>query len=358
MPERNIDVLVTGATGWLGKALVRALLHGIEGVAGLPVLPAGGKMRLMVLPGESTEFFKPYARQTEIVYGDIRSLDDCDRLMLGARGAVLYHIAGVIHPKRVAEFRAVNVMGTINLLSAAQKAGVKRVVAVSSNSPVGCNPTSDHVFDENSPYNPYMGYGRSKMEMEQVVACVQAEGRLETVCVRAPWFYGPFQPARQSLFFKMIRDGKVPVVGDGINMRSMTYVDNLAQGLILAGHVGAANGKVYWIADQRPYTMNEIIETIESVLEEDFSIPCAHKRIVLPTAVGEIAFWLDKGIQLTGFYCQKIHVLSEMHRTIACSIALAQEELGYRPSVALRAGMKKSIEWMMKDAPRVSTGRL
>ena len=59
-------------------------------------------------------------------------------------------------------------------------------------------------------------------------------GRLETVIVRPPWFYGPYQPPRQSLFFRMIRDGKAPIVGDGNNLRSMAYIDNLSQGLILA----------------------------------------------------------------------------------------------------------------------------
>ena len=152
----------------------------------------------------------------------------------GARDAVLIHTAGVIHPRRVREFYEVNVEGTRSLLEAAAAAGVRRAVVVSSNSPCGCNPSREHQFDESSPYQPYMNYGRSKMLMEQAVHEVQRSGRLEAVIVRAPWFYGPFQPPRQSLFFRMIRDGKAPIVGDGTNLRSMAYIDNLCQGLILA----------------------------------------------------------------------------------------------------------------------------
>ena len=60
----------------------------------------------------------------------------------------------MIHPKKVAEFYQINVEGTKSLLDAAIAAGVKRAVIVSSNSPCGCNPHLDHLFDENSPYHP------------------------------------------------------------------------------------------------------------------------------------------------------------------------------------------------------------
>ena len=167
---------------------------------------------------------------------------------------------------------------------------------------------------------------------------------IETVIVRAPWFYGPGQPARQSLFFKMIRDGKAPIVGDGGSPRSMAYVDNLALGLRLAAEK-AKSGSVYWIADERPYTMNEIVDTVEDLLENEFGTRCAHKRMRLPAVASEVALLADKAIQGVGLYNSKIHVLSEMNKTIACSIARAQAELGYQPPVALREGMRRSLQW-------------
>ena len=133
-----------------------------------------------------------------------------------ADGGILFHIAGLIHPRAAyRELYEVNVDGTRHLLRAAAEAGVRRVVVVSSNSPFGFNPAPDHRFDEHSPYHPYMDYGRSKMQMEQLVAEVAEPGGLETVIVRPPWFYGPHQPARQTLFFRMIRDGACPILGDG-----------------------------------------------------------------------------------------------------------------------------------------------
>ena len=253
------------------------------------------------------------------------------------------HTAGMIHPKRVREFYEINRDGTRNLLEQAASAGLKRAVVVSSNSPCGCNPHPDHRFDENSPYHPYMNYGRSKMEMEHEVMKIAKEGSLKTMLIRAPWFYGPEQPPRQKLFFEMIRNGKVPIVGNGENLRSMAYTGNLVQGLLLAAVSEKACNQNYWIADERPYSMNEIIDTIERLLEDEFGQTCAHKRIRLPGFVSGAAELVDAGLQFLGFYHQKLHVLSEMNKTIACDISLARSELGYEPKIFLEEGMRRSL---------------
>ncbi|NDG49394.1 MAG: NAD(P)-dependent oxidoreductase [Rhodospirillales bacterium] len=347
-----MQVILTGAAGWLGMGMLKALLDGIDGCPNLPRVTEG-QIRVLVLPGDTNEDFSKYGDKIEVIRGDVRNPDDCARLLQGADGALLYHTAGVIHPRKFSDFYDVNVEGTQNLLAAAQKSKIKRAVIVSSNSPIGCNPTNDHVFDEESEFNPYMTYGRSKMLMEKSVLRIQQEGAIETVRVRAPWFYGPFQPARQTLFFQMIRDGKMPIIGNGKNMRSMAYIDNLSQGLILAGHAPVANGKVYWIADERPYSMNEIIDTVEDVLSTDFGIKCTHKRLCIPSIASDIAFWADKTIQGLGLYHQKIHVLSEMNKTIACSVALAMRELNYSPTISLREGMNRSVSWMQHNGIKI-----
>ena len=74
-----------------------------------------------------------------VIRGDLRNPSDCAAFCEGAKGAVLIHTAGVIHPRRVKEFYEVNVEGVRNILSAARAAGIKRVVVVSSNSPMGVN---------------------------------------------------------------------------------------------------------------------------------------------------------------------------------------------------------------------------
>jgi len=257
---------------------------------------------------------------------------------------VLIHTAAVIHPRwSTRDFHRINVVGTRNVLEAAAAAGVRRAVVLSSNSPCGTNAERGACFDETSPYNPYMGYGASKRDMEEDALRRHVRGELETTIVRAPWFYGPLQPARQTLFFRMVRDGKAPIVGDGGNLRSMVYLANLVQGVLLAAHRSEAAGRVIWIADARPYTMNEIVDTIERLLEREFGQRCRHRRLRLPAAVGAFAFALDRSLQAVGLYQAKVHVLSEMDKNIACSIAWARQHLGYTPTVALEQGMRNSL---------------
>ena len=159
-------VLVTGASGWLGTRLLHFLVHGLKEH---PYFQANPQMRIrcLVKKGEILNI-TPIPGRISVVYGDVRETGSLEAFFKGAERAILFHVAGIIHPKYPKEFIEINVTGTRNLLTAASNAKIKRAVIVSSNSPCGCNPHVDHLFDESSPYNPYMGYGRSKMLMETV----------------------------------------------------------------------------------------------------------------------------------------------------------------------------------------------
>src|SRR5262249_35681791 len=145
----------------------------------------------------------------------------------------------------------------------------------------------------------------------------------------------------------MIKTGKVPIVGSGENLRSMAYIDNICQGLMLCETSQQAAGKTYWIADSQPYTMNQIVDTIEKLLENDFHLPVAHKRMRLPDLASEVALFIDSNLQAAGLYHQKFHVLSEMNKNIACSVDKARQELGYNPQIALEEGMRRSIKYVI-----------
>jgi nucleoside-diphosphate-sugar epimerase len=340
-------ILITGATGWLGRRVIHALTEGIAEYP--PIFSATPRLRCLVQASEPTDSLR--AVGAEVVVGDIRDVDACRTFVEDAEDAIILHIAGVIHPPgRTWWFDAVNHRGTIKLYDAASAVGVRRFVAMSSNSPFGSNATQHDVFTEESPYNPYMGYGRSKFAMETALQRAMGVSALpEIVIIRGPWFYGPGQPSRQSQFFSLVRKGRFPMVGSGENRRSMVYTDNLAQGLLLAATVTGAAGNAFWIADEHPYSMNEIVSTVRTVLREDFGMEVSPQTSRLPSAVADAARIIDRLLQELGFYHRTIHVLSEMNLTIACNIEKAREKLGYKPSVALREGMRRSVDWCLKN---------
>ncbi|MFV0306257.1 MAG: NAD-dependent epimerase/dehydratase family protein [Desertimonas sp.] len=338
----NPDVtVVTGAAGWLGRAVVAALTAD----GGTWARP--GTLRALVRDRADAAALAGIER-VEVVVGDLRRAADVDELFAGLSGVVdVIHTAGVIHPIRVDDFVEINVRGTTHVMAAAHRAGARRVVHVSSNSPFGTNASRDDTFRNEEPYAPYYGYGRSKMLAEQRVLDAVGAG-LDAVMVRPPWFYGPYQPARQTTFFRLVQRGRFPVIGDGRQRRSMAYTDNIVQGIVRAELTPTPPGRGWWIADAEPYEVIEIVETVGRALTtEGFAV--RPNRLRIPGIVGRLAERADGLIQRTGRYHQQIHVLGEMDKTIACDIGTARDELGYEPTVDLEEGMRRSIRWCVEN---------
>lgn len=321
--------LITGVPGWAGNALLGALTAD------------GGydRIRCLVAPGMAAP------DGSDAIAGDLRDPASIDRFVAGADGADLFHFAGLIHPHRVRELDEVNAQGTRNLVTAADRAGVRRIVALSSNSPVGVSRDPNALFTEDSACRPYLAYGHSKLGMERAVQAARAEW----VILRPCWFYGPGQPERQTEFFRMVRAGKAPLVGGGRARRSVSYVDAIATAALLAAANPNATRRVYWIADERPYEMSEIVATIETVLRDDFGLSVDGGRMRLPAVAADVAMAVDAAMQRAGLYDQRVHVLGEMNKTIACSVDRARSELGWDPGPGLREGMRRSVEWCLAN---------
>ncbi len=274
----------------------------------------------------------------ETVVGDVRDPTAVDRLFETVSGATVFHSAGVIHPHgAVRELYDVNVGGTQLVLDRARRAGTTRFVHVSSNSPFGANAAPTDRFTEDSPYNPYLGYGQSKLEAEQLVQRSQERGDLATVIVRPPWFYGPYQPARQTQFFAAVRRGRFPLPGAGLNQRSLVYTGNLVHGLLRAEVAAAAPGRAYWIADAEPCELRSVLDTVRLALRAE-GLEVSDRQPRLPAVAGVMAASLD----------QAVHVLGELKDTIACDISRARAELGYDPATSMLDGMRVSIRWCLE----------
>jgi nucleoside-diphosphate-sugar epimerase len=333
---RPDTVVITGAAGWLGQNLVRA------------VAPERSAVRCLVQTREEATLLALVSPSVQAVVGDVRDPTALDALFEGASGATVVHAAAIIHPlKRVQELHDVNVGGTQLVLDRARRAGAGRVVHISSNSPFGANPTADHRFTEDSPFNPYLGYGRSKADGEALVATAFQRGDLETVVLRPPWFYGPFQPERQTQWFRAVRKGRFPLVGDGSNRRSMVFTGNLVHGVLRAEVAAKAPGQAYWIADGDPLDMRTILATVRQALDAE-GLPTSGGQPRLPRLAGVVAEHVDSFLQGRGRYLQAVHVLGELKDTIACDIAKARDELGYDPPTDLFEGMRASIRWCLE----------
>jgi nucleoside-diphosphate-sugar epimerase len=334
--------IVTGAAGWFGTAL----LHRLTEPEGQHARP--GRIRAFVADDEGAARVAGISPRIEPVVGDVASRHDVARLFDGAGPhADVIHAAGVIHPANVGEFHRVNAVGTARVVDAATAAGVRRLVHVSSNSPFGTNAGPADVFRNEEPYQPYLGYGRSKMHGELTVLAAVRQAGLDAVVVRPPWFYGPWQPARQTTFFRLVRTGRFPVFGRGDQRRSMVYVDNLVDAVLAAElSTRPVSGRGYWIADARPYTVAEIVRTVQEALRAE-GVESVSKTVHLPSILGTVAEKGDRFLQRLGRYQQQLHVLGEMNKTIACDISVATAELGYEPRVALAEGMRRSIRWCL-----------
>jgi len=119
------------------------------------------------------------------------------------------------------------------------------------------------------------------------------------------------------------------------------------QGVLLAELVTTSPGRAWWIADARPYTVNEIVATVGRALtDEGFDVRPNRARV--PDVVGRLAEAADALVQRSGRYHQQVHVLGEMNKSIACSIDAARWELGYEPAIELYEGMRRSIRWCVE----------
>lgn len=334
--------ILTGAGGWFGRAYLDAVARGrTDGVG--PVARAGRVRVLVAQASEVPEVLEVHP-DAEVHVGDVTDERTLGALFRGAGGASLVHAAGVIHPRRAADFDRVNHLGTQRVVDGAARAGVRRMVHVSSNSPFGTNGRVDDTFRQDEPYLPYLGYGESKMRGELAVRAAHEQGRLETTIVRPPWFYGPWQPARQTTFFTLVRRGRFPLVGDGRQRRSMVHVDNLVQVVGLAERHPAAPGRAFWVADARPYPLHEVLDTVKRALADE-GYEVSRRQLRLPAVASRVAEGVDRALQHRGRYHQEVHVMGEMGKTIACDISATVEQLGYAPAYELYAGMRGAVAW-------------
>jgi UDP-glucose 4-epimerase len=300
-------ILVTGGAGFIGSHMVRALIEAGHDVRVLDDLSTGS---LENLQGRGFDF-----RQ-----GDIRKPDEVAEAMRGVES--VFHFAAFISaPDSVGQPEAcyeANILGSLNVLRAAKKAGVKRVVLASSAAVYG---EADGPVAEDSPKQPASPYAVSKLAMEETARLFTRTYGLETVCLRYFNVYGPRQSPDSPYaavipqFIQDLESGKgITILGDGQQRRDFVYVGDVARACVLAMETASAAGGVYNIAGGGSISILELAGILQGFY------PRAPEVQFGPSRPGDVRF---------------------SH----ADITFAQSALGYRPETALKDGLSATLEW-------------
>jgi dTDP-glucose 4,6-dehydratase len=310
-----MKLLVTGGAGFIGSNFVRMALtnkfpdFNVEELTVLDLLTYAG----------DEENLKPVAsdKRYKFVKGDIRDLELAKKLMQDADQVV--HFAAESHVDRSieggSEFVSTNVMGTQVLLDAAKSSNIKRFVHVSTDEVYGS--ISEGSWPEDHPLLPNSPYSASKAGSDLLVRAYNRTHKLDTVITRCSNNYGQYQfPEKvMPLFITNIIEGKkVPLYGNGLNVRDWLHVDDHCRGIALALTKGRA-GEVYNIGGGTELTNVEL----------------THK-ILKAMGVGEE-------------FIQPVEDRKGHDLRYSVDISKINRELGYSPQVNFEEGLEQTINW-------------
>jgi UDP-glucose 4-epimerase len=306
--------LVTGGAGFIGSHLTRALLTKGETVRILDDFSTGKRQHL--------------PNGVELIEGSITDAGIVARAMQGV-DYVLHHAAQASVQRSIDDplhTHLVNATGTLTLLEAARRAGVKRFIYAGSSSAYGDEPTD--CKHEGLPPQPLSPYAASKLAGELYCQAFSASLGLETVILRYFNVFGERQDPTSAYsaviprFITRLLDDSQPIIyGDGLQSRDFVYVQNVVNANLLACTAPAAQvvGQVFNIASGERINLLGLVELLNQMLKS------SHTPQFMPKRAGDIRF---------------------SHAEIGKARAL----LGYAPTIPFKEGLRLTLEWFTNDA--------
>jgi nucleoside-diphosphate-sugar epimerase len=252
---------------------------------------------------------------------------------------VVFHVAAQVGKWGVKddEFYGVNVRGTLNLLEASARAGVRQFVFLST---PGVQGKGYRAAPETLPYNPPYIYERTKCEAEKLLLRFSQGRDLAVTIIRPDFVYGPGDSRRLPLY-SAIRDKRFRIIGNGKSVIHPTYIDDLIQGINLVTDNAVAFGEIYNIAGSRQITISEYIESIALALNVSLPKLKIPKSLAVPAALLCEVFARINGNE-PFITRSKIDFLTVNHGS---DISKAQKELNYRPKYEFDEGIRRTIQW-------------
>lgn len=305
---KNKNILVTGGAGFIGSNLVKYLNENNNSVRVLDNFSSGYRNNIL-------------SPSVNIIEGDVRNKNDVEKAMHGVQ--IIFHLAASVGNKRSIENpimdAEVNVLGTLQVLEAARKVGVHKIVTSSSAGIFGELKTIP--IKEDHPIEPDSPYGCTKLCEEKLCLSYSKLYDIEVICLRYFNVYGQNQRfdaygnVIPIFVFRMLRNEPILIYGDGEQTRDFVHVDDVVQANIKAAEVEGING-AFNIASGKRVTINRLVE----IISKNNKIKIEH----IPERQGDVR-----------------HSLAD--------ISLAYNKFNYIPRIDLELGIVKYIQWVKNN---------
>jgi nucleoside-diphosphate-sugar epimerase len=325
-----MTTLVTGATGFLGSALITELLRRQPGE------------EIRVLARDEAKARRQFGDAVTIIAGEINDWEQVRRAVDGA--GIIYHLAGrLYHPSTPANlYYQTHVEGTRNLLAACEgQSQLRRIVHCSTTGVHGV--TGSTPAAEDAPFAPTNPYEETKLQGELLVLRAYKERGLPVSVVRPGLVYGPGDLHLLS-FFSAIKKGLPCLIDGGKALIHPIYIDDMTEAFLLCAERPQAIGRSYNIAGERPVSFRGLVSSIARALGKPspgWSIPLWLANLasdcftMLPGCKGENAPLTRSRVQF-------------LTNSRVYDISRARRELGFAPRVGLEEGIKYTAQWYQK----------
>lgn len=320
-----MKVLVTGGTGFTGKALVKRLLDDGHDVVAMDYKE-----------GHKTDQLRSWG--AEVLIGSVTDPEVVDRAMSGVD--IVQHLAAAFRELNVPNsyYREVNVGGTKLVLDSAVKAGVRKFVYCST---CGVHGNVDNPpAGEDAPINAADYYQQTKYDAEPLVKEYHAKGLPSTI-LRPAAIYGPGDPERFYMIFRRVASGSFPMFGSGKTLYHPLYIDNLVDALVLAMDPERGAGEEFLIADEEYLSIEELVKKVGEAMQRDLKI--RHYPILPLILAGHFFEIVCKPLRIAPpIFPRRVDWFRQNR---AFSIDKAKRLLGYDPKVGIDEGLKRTFDW-------------
>lgn len=334
-----MKILVTGGTGFTGSHLVKHVLKEGNQCVVLDNMSSG-----------STMLEEIKQQGAEVILGDVTKEEDLRKAVKGCDA--VYHLAAAFRKINVSKqvYDDTNINAMKSLLRICKEEGVKKVIYCSTQGVHGdiasLSEKPPRPGSEDSPIKPEDYYQYTKHQGELVVAdFLKTNPDFDVTILRPTALYGPGDPARFLMMFKQVKKGWFPFFGKGGAFYHPVYVENFCDAFTLAMSHPASKGRTYIIADDKYFTIREIVQKIADIEQADGAKPCKmrffpfYPMYWLSFIVA--AFWKI----LPGDPPLFPRRVDWYRQNRGFDISRARKELDYVPKVGLDEGLKRAYDW-------------